>query len=539
MDHSLSTKRLPVTPPWFWLGLAVLWVVALSLRFWGLERFNTLVFDEVYFAEFGHHYLTHTSFFDAHPPLGKYLIAFGIWVKGYNPWGYRWMNALTGSFIPVIVAGLGVQLTRRHSFALLAGALAVLDGLLLVESRYGLINIYMLAFGLLAHWLTLLSCNHRGWKHWAILTLAALSFGAAAAVKWTGLGFLLGLYLFWIFGNLLRLSQKSSRDDQDMPLAKLLRLSFLWKLFIFIPVVGAALYSLAWIPHLRQNPDFGFFEVHKQMFDYHRRVGNGPSIHVYCSSLLDWPLMRRPVSYFYQLAASLQEPMPMTGPPLTFDNAKYIYSVYATGNPPLWWSATAAIAITFGATLRRIGLKLPQQMPSHQNPLGSNPKQDYLPLYLISSYAAHLLPWLSISRCAFLYHYMPAYLFSSISLAWLLIQGLNAPWKRLSPRTWIILTTCMINVLLSIGILVNVLPGLTPAFWKQPLLTLVLVFSLCLLSIISVGILMVGLGQNPRLLALVVLSLSMLGFLFWLPFYLGLPISPHEWQWRIWFPSWI
>jgi dolichyl-phosphate-mannose-protein mannosyltransferase len=539
MDHPLFTKRLPVTPSWFWLGLAVLWVVALSLRFWGLERFNTLVFDEVYFAEFGHHYLTHTSFFDAHPPLGKYLIAFGIWVKGYNPWGYRWMNALTGSFIPVIVAGLGVQLTRRHSFALLAGALAVLDGLLLVESRYGLINIYMLAFGLLAQWLTLLSCSHRGWKHWAILTLAALSFGAAAAVKWTGLGFLLGPYLFWIFGNLLRLSKKSSRDDQDMPLAKLLRLSFLWKLFLFIPVVGAVLYSLAWIPHLRQNPDFGFFEVHKQMFDYHRRVGNGPSIHVYCSSLLDWPLMRRPVSYFYQLAASLQEPMPMTGPPLTFNNAKYIYSVYATGNPPLWWSATAAIAITFGATLRRIGLKLPQQMPSRQNPLGSNPKQDYLPLYFISSYAAHLLPWLSISRCAFLYHYMPAYLFSSMSLAWLLIQGLNAPWKRLSPRKWILLTTSMVNVLLSIGILVNVLPGLTPAFWKQPLWTLVLVFSLCLLTIISAGILMVILVQNPPLLALVIIALSMLGFLFWLPFYLGLPISPHEWQWRIWFPSWI
>ena len=539
MDHRLFTKRLPVTPPWFWLGLAVLWVTALSLRFWGLERFNTLVFDEVYFAEFGHNYLTHTSFFDAHPPLGKYLIAFGIWIKGYNPWGYRWMNALTGSFIPVIVAGLGVQLTRRHSFALLAGALAVLDGLLLVESRYGLINIYMLAFGLLAHWLTLLSCSHRGWKHWAILTLAAFSFGAAAAVKWTGLGFLLGLYLFWILGNLLRLSKKSSRDDQDMPLARLLRLSFSWKLFIVIPILGATLYSLAWIPHLSQNPDFDFFEVHKQMFDYHRRVGNGPSIHVYCSSLLDWPLMRRPVSYFYQLASSLQEPMPMTGPPLSFNNAKYIYSVYATGNPPLWWSATAAIAITFGITLQRIALGLQQRMPPRKNPLGSNSKQDYLPLYFISGYAAHLLPWLSISRCAFLYHYMPAYLFSSMSLAWLLVQGLSTPWKRLSPRIWILLSSCTVSILLTIGTLVNAWPRLTTGFWEQPLWTLILLLCLGMFSLFSVGILMVVLGQNPPLLALVIIALSILGFLFWLPFYLGLPISPHEWQWRIWFPSWI
>jgi dolichyl-phosphate-mannose-protein mannosyltransferase len=100
-------------------------------------------------------------------------------------------------------------------------------------------------------------------------------------------------------------------------------------------------------------------------------------------------------------------------------------------------------------------------------------KEQYLPLYLATGYAANLLPWLSISRCAFLYHYMPAYLFSSLALAWLLEK-----WLKTSTK---------------------ILPGL----------------------------------------ALAIIALSMLGFLFWLPFYLGLPISPLEWQWRTWFPSWI
>ncbi|HEY9828621.1 MAG TPA: phospholipid carrier-dependent glycosyltransferase [Stenomitos sp.] len=133
MNRPLLLAR-PVTPPWFWIGLAGLWAIALSLRFWGLDRFNTLVFDEIYFAKFGHNYLTHTTFFDAHPPLGKYLIAVGIWLKGFNPWGYRWMNALIGSFIPVIVTGLAYQLSRRYSLALLAGLLAVGDGLLLIHT---------------------------------------------------------------------------------------------------------------------------------------------------------------------------------------------------------------------------------------------------------------------------------------------------------------------------------------------------------------------------------------------------------------------
>jgi dolichyl-phosphate-mannose-protein mannosyltransferase len=539
MDRPMFSPRPTAIPPWFWLGLATLWLIALGLRFWGLERFNTLVFDEVYFAEFAHNYLTHTPFFDAHPPLGKYLIAVGIWLKGFNPWGYRWMNALTGSCIPIIIVGLGVQLTRRYSVALLAGALAVLDGLLLVESRYGLINVYLLAFGLLAQYLTFLSCSYKGWKHWAILTLAGLSFGAAAAVKWTGLGFLLGLYLFWMLGNLLRLTQKNLKTSSEMPLEKILRLSFFLKLFVFIPIVGVGLYSLAWIPHLQQNPEFDFIAVHQQMFGYHRRVGSGPSIHPYCSTLPDWPVLKRPVSYFYQLASSLQEPMPMTGPPLSFKNAKYIYSVYATGNPPLWWATTGAIALTIGIAIGGIVPKFRQWIFAKRRSLRLTPTETYLPLYLTTGYAAHLLPWFSISRCAFLYHYMPAYLFSSISLAWLLSKGLQAPWKQLSSNTWILLTSCTINVLLSIGVLVNLLPQLNTELWKQPAWTLVLLLCFCILSILSAGTLIVSLCQNPRLLALVILSLSMLGFLFWLPFYLGLPISPHEWQWRIWLPSWV
>jgi dolichyl-phosphate-mannose--protein O-mannosyl transferase len=164
----------------------------------------------------------------------------------------------------------------------------------------------------------------------------------------------------------------------------------------------------------------------------------------------------------------------MTGPPLAFDKAKYIYSVYAMGNPPLWWATTVAIALVIGKTLRQVtqaGWQKVQATAQTARPL--SPERLLLPLYLTTSYAAHLLPWLSISRCAFLYHYMPAYLFSSIALAWVLAAWL--PSKN------------------------------------RPL----------------------------RILSLVVIALSILGFLFWLPFYLGLPISPREWQWHIWSPSWI
>jgi dolichyl-phosphate-mannose--protein O-mannosyl transferase len=66
--------------PSYPIGLLLLWLFAVSLRFWGLERFNTLVFDEIYYVKFADQYLTGTPFFDGHPPLSKYIIAVGIWV---------------------------------------------------------------------------------------------------------------------------------------------------------------------------------------------------------------------------------------------------------------------------------------------------------------------------------------------------------------------------------------------------------------------------------------------------------------------------
>jgi dolichyl-phosphate-mannose-protein mannosyltransferase len=461
----------PAIPPWFWLGSLGIWGVALGLRFWGLERFNTLVFDEIYFAKFGHNYLTHTSFFDAHPPLGKYLIALGIWLKGFNPWGYRWMNALVGSCIPLMVVGVGYQLTRRYSFALLAGALAMLDGLLLVESRYGLINVYLLSFGLLGQWFVLVSSRRQqGWKHWLWLSLAGLSFGAAAATKWNSLGFLLGLYLCWGALRLGRWGQ--NKVIAEKPLDRFSRLS-LFKLFIFIPCVGAVLYGLAWIPHLLQNPEFDFVQVHQQMFSYHESVGNGPKVHPYCSTWVSWPLMLRPVSYFYQRNASLMEPVPLIGPPPPASRAKIVYSVYATGNPLLWWGTTIAIILVLALCLWQVWTWVERRRQGTGSTMSLYIQDQSMLTYIATSYVANLLPWLSISRCAFLYHYMPAYLFASLALAWLI-------------ETW----------------------------FRSPLLSL-------------------------KVLASTIVLLSVAGFLFWLPFYLGLPLSPEAWQLRIWLKSWV
>ncbi|MGK7873325.1 MAG: dolichyl-phosphate-mannose--protein mannosyltransferase [Xenococcaceae cyanobacterium] len=470
-----------------------IFLISLILHFWGIDRFNILVFDEVYYAKYAKNYLTKTPFFDAHPPLGKYLIAIGIWIGSRIPFGqdslnnltgsllspfsYRWLNALTGSLIPLVVAGLAYQLSHRRSYALIAGLFTAVDGLLLVESRYALINIYLVFFGLLGQWFFLLALDSWGIRQWFWLALAGIGFGASAAVKWNGLGFLLGIYLIWVaaFGigwvqnRKQRRSQESEvRKTQDLkssltPLQKLTQLNFL-AILLNLAIIPVLIYSLAWIPHLQLKPEIGFWEVHQQIWSSHQRIGSGPDVHSYCSPWYSWPVMWRPIAYFYETARNTEEIVPAY-PPLPAGAGKVIYDVHAMGNPALWWLSTAAIfllLLLLAHDFFRIGMRKSTPTP-----------QTWIGLYLVFNYAANLLPWIKVTRCTFLYHYMGSSVFAGLALAWIVDRWLHS------------------NL------------------------------------------------DIDRQAGITIILLIVIAFMFWLPIYLGLPLSSEGYRIRMLFPNWI
>ncbi len=497
---------------WFWVGVLMLWLLSLTLRFWGLGRFNTLVFDEVYYVKFAHNYLTQTPFFDGHPPLSKYLIAFGIWVGNHIPigldavnnkagadyttWSYRWLNALTGSLIPLVMVGIGYQLTHRYRYAFLAGLFAGLDGLLLVESRYALNNVYLLLFGLMGLWFLLIALNCLPpLKRSVWLVLSGIFFGASASIKWNGLWFLLGAIGLWCTAWVLHWLQRLRLNHGEnaainanlvrpdaahwqSPLQRLTRLLW-WQMSLYLVIVPAVFYRLIWIPHLKINSKDTFWGLQQQILSYHEHVGNGPSVHPYCSAWYSWLLMQRPVAYFYQVTHR-GDPLPTGDSHLAPTANTVIYDVHAIGNPILWWLSTIAIVLA-AVTLIHYGATWWSQartMEPMTNP--NEPKIDnlssndrWLLLFLVVNYAANLLPWIPVTRCAFLYHYMGASVFAMMALAWLVDRWLNS---------------------------------------YQPLLKTA------------------GFGT---------LSMVALAFIFWMPIYLGLPLSSIGFQLRMWFPSWL
>ncbi|AHJ27596.1 phospholipid carrier-dependent glycosyltransferase [Nodularia spumigena CS-584] len=511
-----------MTKKWFQIGILGVFLLSLCLRFWGLERFNTLVFDEVYFAKFGNNYLTNTPFFNAHPPLSQYIIGIGIWMGSHlpfgqdtvneltgsvrSPWSYRWLNALTGSFIPLVVAAIAYQLNHRYRFALLAGLFTACDGFFLVESRYALNNIYIIIFGLLGQWFLLLGLNHQNQQRYWYLVLAGVSFGASVATKWNGLWFLLGAYLIWIAAYIIRgiqsfpdnpnlvtspatvirqtkiflnnwyrkwvdINRTSPEIALQTPLQKLTQINIFQMLF-YLGIIPAIVYSIIWIPHLQLDRRYGFIAVHQKILSFHLQMGgNSADVHPYCAAWYKWPLMNRPIAYYYQTAESINQPLSVLQPPLPPGTEKIIYDVHAMGNPFLWWFGVAAIL--FLAVMLVLQVVIPWLQKKQLVVPANMTVNTWMSLYLILNYAANLLPWVKVTRCVFMYHYMSAVVFVFLAIAWLVDQCLSSYYREI------------------------------------------------------------------RAVGISITFLILAAFIFWMPIYLGLPLSPESYKIRMWFNTWI
>jgi len=82
-----------------------------------------------------------------------------------------------------------------------------------------------------------------------------------------------------------------------------------------------------------------------------------------------------------------------------------------------------------------------QGEPNYSSTLSA--EQVWLPCYVGVNYLANFLPWIGVSRCTFLYHYMPASIFASLALAWFIDDWLQSSdgWR------WLAMTLLLLSVL--------------------------------------------------------------------------------------------
>jgi len=358
--------------------------VGLWARTYSLGSPSSRVFDETYFPTFAYNYLQGVPVFDLHPPLGKFVLAAGIALLGDTPLAWRLMPALFGCALLGLGAVLGWCYTKERVGALLLAAFLASEMILVVYSRTGLLDGILLFF-ILATLLTALRAERRGQVIWPAVLL-----GLSVAVKWAALGLVVPVgYVLWRKGLL-------------KPFVGALWISVIvYVLVVYVGEIAGGTSDpwLAWIG----------------VWEWHLYAAGGIALqvdHPWASPWWSWPLMLRPIIFFHEA-----------------DTEGRLLTIAAIGNPVLWWSSTIAVVLSLGELVRR---KVVARKPVADHPL--------VPVVL--GYVALLLPWVTGTRVAFLYHYLPSYAFALLTLVyWLCRLWKYRPWMVVAFATCVLVTT--------------------------------------------------------------------------------------------------
>ncbi|MEA2715593.1 MAG: dolichyl-phosphate-mannose-protein mannosyltransferase [Candidatus Parcubacteria bacterium] len=416
-----------------------------------------VVFDEVHFGGFASAYDSGKYFFDIHPPLGKLLISGAGYIGGFKAttadygkignafvdsryiW-YRILPMLAGFLLPLVIFFLCFRLGLSRESSFLAGLFVILENSLLVQSRFMLLDSFLLLFGFSA--LLFYFAAEQTASRKAFLGLMALSAIAAAlsfSVKWTGLSFIGLIFLVEIW-NVIR-DIKNPKSWQ----------AAISKIFFFC-LIGFFIYFMIFAVHFALLPKSGpgdafmtpafqktlegsiyandpaieprnlfgkFLELNSEMYIANETLSQ---THQYSSLWYTWPLMLRPIYYWTDVHdATLTAGA--TGTPAVESE------IYLLGNPFIYWLSSAAMLFIAADFLLR--LRRPESC-----------KGCFIPAFLIVGYLANWLPFIFITRVMFIYHYFTALIFAIIALAYV-VDRIEKPTVRRAAGISLIVLFCL------------------------------------------------------------------------------------------------
>ena len=227
------------TPPITWQInvnplLAIVAILSATTRLWRLEDPSEIVFDEVHFGKFVTYYTHGIYFFDVHPPLGKQLLAlvahwtnydgafdFDVIGREYDPkrvpyYYMRLFPALAGACVPPLAYQIVALTGASHWSAFLTGILLVFDNAMVTQTRFILLDAWLLVFVALVlySYAKFKSfCDRPFSVEWS-LWLGLLGFFLGCVVSVKLFGFFLFLFLgFHTLADLWRLLGDSATSN--------------------------------------------------------------------------------------------------------------------------------------------------------------------------------------------------------------------------------------------------------------------------------------------------------------------------------------
>jgi dolichyl-phosphate-mannose-protein mannosyltransferase len=419
--------------PWTRLDLVALiaiTLIAVVVRLWGIADPPDLVFDETYYAKDACNYVGGSEELcgiadestKVHPPLGKWLISIGVQVFGFDSFGWRVIPAVAGVISVALLFLLARRLFRSLVPAVVASLLLTFDPLHFVQSRTSMLDIFVPMFGLAAFLFLVLdrdqmlerttsppdvkqpSALRRPWR-----VAAGAAAGAAVASKWSGILILVAVLVLTVAWELAR----RKRLGVENRLAATLKSEGL-SIVLYLMLVPLLVYTSTFIGRIHEpipnyveggncafkegNWPYNFYNQQFCMLGFHRTL---EANHTYQSPGWSWPLIKRPVSYFFCSGDSCEPPVP---------DGTY-QEIFATGSPFVWWSSLIAMAILSVAWALKRDFRQPEGV-------------------ILAGFVFTYVPWLIPSGrdATFIFYLLPAVPFMCLAIAWAFTK-LGETWE--------------------------------------------------------------------------------------------------------------
>jgi dolichyl-phosphate-mannose-protein mannosyltransferase len=362
-------------------------------------------FDEIYYVRSAEQYLhLQVPYEWTHPPLGKLIIASGIGVFGFNPFGWRIMGVIFATLMIPLIYVLGKKLLGTWIGGFASAFLLAFDFMHFTMARISTVDTYVVFFSLASQLFFLIYLKNvlkDGWKTPVLpLFLAVLFFAFGFSTKWFVLYGFAGQLVLLAALRLKEVSKlKKGLADKiyaftDRPFAVILG-------FLLLSVL---VYFLTYIPDMLAGRTLpGVVSLQGSMYNYHATL---TATHPFSSPWWTWPLMLKPLWLYVS----------------TLPN-NVTSTITLMGNPPGWWVGFACIITISVFALVKIvasaGKRLIQNvgLPS---------------IFIITFFFFQWVPYMLISRVTFIYHFYLNVPFLSLAAAYFISKHWSNKWAKLA-----------------------------------------------------------------------------------------------------------
>lgn len=425
-----------------WVMTAVITAIAALTRFINLGALTdrgTPVFDEKHYVPQGWQVVTNNGVEDnpgyglvVHPPIGKQMIAIGEWLFGYDPFGWRFAAALSGTILVLLVTRIARRISRSTMVGAIAGVLLIADGVSFVTARTALLDVYQALFVVAAFGALIVDrdqVRQRLYNAYLEGRIGDTPWGPRLGVRWWrfGAGILLGLacgtkwsglYFIAFFGVLCIAFDIAARRAYGVqrPWAG-----------AAVRDLGPALYALLIIPFLVYMASYWSWFASETGINRHaegRQIGVGGwmpdalrslwyythSVYTFHSTLTNsngnhhpweskpwtWPMSLRPLLYAIE-----DKNIPGCG------TNSCVRAVLLVGTPAIWWLAVPVLLWATWATVVR---------------------RDWRYAAALVGYCAGWLPWFAnIDRQMYFFYATPIVPFLVMMIAFIIGDFLRKP----------------------------------------------------------------------------------------------------------------